>query len=65
MKYVIMLLSFLLVLLLSSCSTSGAGTDLCVIIEPILISQEDVLTEGTARQILLHNEFYERVCVTS
>jgi len=49
-------------MLLSACSTSGAGIDICSIMEPILISHDDVLTEGTARQILIHNEVYERVC---
>jgi len=65
MKYVLLLPSFLLLMLLSSCSTSGAGIDVCVVIEPILISRDDILTEGTARQLLIHNEFYERICVTS
>ena len=62
MKYVPMLSGCLLLMLLNACSTSGAGIDICSIMEPILISHDDVLTEGTARQILIHNEFYERVC---
>lgn len=51
-----------LMLMLGACSTNGAGTDICSIMEPILISKDDILTDETARQILIHNEFYDRVC---
>lgn len=30
--------------------------------QPIFISQHDVLTDGTARQILFHNELGVRLC---
>jgi hypothetical protein len=30
--------------------------------QPIYISQADVFTDGTARQILAHNETWARIC---
>lgn len=49
-------------LLVSACSTSGAGTNGCAWVKPIYVSVEDQLTEGTVVQILAHNEAWERVC---
>ena len=50
-------------MLLTSCLTNGnAVTDSCSLIEPILISDEDRLTNSTARQILIHNEAWEQLC---
>lgn len=50
-------------LLLSGCATSGLGTDgACSVFAPIWISKEDVLTDLTARQILIHNETGAAVC---
>lgn len=47
-------------------STAGCATDSrpleCVWVEPIRPSRADVLTDGTARQILVHNETWERLC---
>ena len=62
MKYAWMSIVCLTLMSLSACSTSGAGIDICSIMEPILISKDDILTDETARQILVHNEFYSRVC---
>lgn len=49
-------------LLLSGCAGSGQGTDYCALAEPIYTSRDDVLTEGTAQQILDHNEFWADRC---
>lgn len=49
---------------LAGCATSGAGTKAgyCDVSQPILISKKDVLTDGTARQILSHNETWKSIC---
>ena len=53
----------LMVLLASGCATSGAGIKPgCEWARPIYVSNQDELTDGTARQILEHNEAWERVC---
>jgi hypothetical protein len=54
----------MLVLMLIGCSgTSGRVIDSgCVVFEPIYISRSDVLTEGTANQILVHNQTWEAIC---
>lgn len=41
--------------LLSACGTTGPATDGCAGFAPIYISQDDMLTEGTAIQIEAHN----------
>lgn len=48
--------------LLPACATGGAGIDPCGPWRPILISQADGLTDGTARQLLAHNETGRRLC---
>ena len=48
--------------LTASCATGGPATDGCEWTAPILISQDDDLTDGTARQVLAHNEAGARVC---
>ena len=48
-------------LLMSGCAT-GPVTNFCQMAEPILISRQDVLTDGTARQILAHNEVGRATC---
>lgn len=48
--------------LLSACATGGPGTDACGPWRPIYVSRADVLTEGTARQVLAHNETGARLC---
>jgi hypothetical protein len=49
-------------ILASGCANRGPVTNFCQIAEPILISRQDVLTDGTARQILAHNEVGKAVC---
>jgi hypothetical protein len=49
-------------ILTSGCVTIGPATNFCSIAEPILISRQDVLTDGTARQILAHNETGRKLC---
>ena len=51
-----------LLTLTASCSISGAATSGCEWTAPILVSQGDDLTDGTARQILAHNEAGAEVC---
>ena len=56
---------FLAALLLTGCGTNGVVIDTsCDWVRPILISRDDVLTDGTARQILEHNETWQAVCDT-
>jgi hypothetical protein len=46
----------LVAMLLSSCGRIGQGTsDYCRIAKPIFVSKDDMLTDGTARQILEHD----------
>lgn len=53
----------LMATLLAGCATSGVATSgYCVMVTPILISKQDALTDETARQILSHNETYDKVC---
>lgn len=53
-----------LVPLLSSCATNGRVIEgnACAWARPILVSRQDVLTDPTARQILVHNETGRRLC---
>ena len=48
-------------LFLASCGIIGSGDD-CSWARPILVGDEDQLTEATARDILVHNEVWERLC---
>lgn len=48
--------------LLGGCSAIGGGTDACGPWRPILVSRGDVLTDGTARQLLAHNEAGRALC---
>jgi len=51
-------------MLLAGCATSGAVTSsgYCEVAAPILISKDDAFTDGTARQILAHNETWAAIC---
>ncbi|URA06790.1 Rz1 [Xanthomonas phage Langgrundblatt2] len=59
-------------MLLTSCVTNGRGIDktpdpvvidtACKWVGFIYISKQDVLTDGTARQILAHNEALAKNC---
>lgn len=49
--------------LLSGCVTAGVGTEgACVAFRPIYISRADQLSDGTAEQLLAHNETGARLC---
>lgn len=48
-------------ILTAGCATDSRPTE-CFWAEPIRPSRADVLTDGTARQILTHNETWERLC---
>ena len=50
--FIVMLMSLTLV----GCTQTG-GVDAWV--KPIFISKDDLLTEGTAKQVLIHNETIE------
>ncbi len=56
-------------MLLTSCAMNGNETKPPIVIDmyckwasPILISKNDVLSDGTARQILAHNETWKSFC---
>ncbi len=51
-----------ILVLLSACAGTGAGIEACGPWRPILVSQADSLTDGTARAILAHNEAGRRLC---
>ena len=51
-----------MLMLLAGCASGGAGIDPCGAWRPILVSRADALTDGTARQILAHNETGARLC---
>lgn len=51
----------LALLVLAGCATNRAG-DFCLVSSPIQPSSADTLAEGTARQILAHNEYGEATC---
>ncbi|PWE13081.1 hypothetical protein DF183_14705 [Alcaligenes faecalis] len=53
----------LMVPLLTSCGAIGRVTDTaCLWIREIRVSQKDVLTHGTAQQILGHNREWAKNC---
>lgn len=63
------LLLCLTVPLLVSCASNGKGIEkinvidtACSWVKPIYISKDDVLTDGTARQILANNRAYMSSC---
>lgn len=47
---------------ISACTTSGAVIDGCSWVKPIYVSKQDVFTDGTASQILGHNEKWKVIC---
>ena len=49
-------------MLLSGCVSVGGGTFKCSWTKPISISDQDQLSEATARQILIHNVAWEKFC---
>ncbi|WP_455182927.1 hypothetical protein [Azospirillum palustre] len=53
----------ILLVLLSGCATSGAGTEGgCAAFRPIYTSRADMLTDGTAEQLLAHNLTGVQLC---
>lgn len=50
----------IMALLLSACSSTAGN--FCLVSQPIRPSASDTLTDGTARQVLTHNEYGARVC---
>ena len=48
--------------LLTGCASTGRVTNFCDLAAPVYISKQDQLTDETARQILTHNEIWQRVC---
>jgi hypothetical protein len=53
----------LMATLLNACAINGRVTDsFCAVGRPIYISKQDALTDGTARQILDHNEVGKTLC---
>lgn len=56
-------MALLLSFVASGCATrEPVGAEFCMVSLPIFISQHDVLTDWTARQILTHNELGVRLC---
>lgn len=43
------------------CAKSGSDS-FCAVAKPVWIADADVLTDVTARQVLEHNETWERLC---
>jgi hypothetical protein len=43
-------------------STKPVPSNGCEWAKPIYVSRSDVLTDGTARQILAHDETYQEIC---
>lgn len=52
----------LLTLCASGCATGSVIDTGCAWVRPILISKDDALTDGTATQVLTHNESWQRIC---
>lgn len=50
-----------LMAMLPGCS-KVSGADSCVAFSPVYISKQDILTDGTARQILAINETGKSLC---
>ena len=48
-------------LLLTSCGSIGQDSA-CVAFNPIIVGQEDEVSDATARQILGHNRVYTALC---
>jgi hypothetical protein len=47
---------WLAILILLGACAPGSVTEFCAVARPIFPSRTDVLSEGTARQMLAHNE---------
>lgn len=63
MRWKTMCVGLALALLLTGCATGGPATEGgCAAFQPIYVSRADTLTDGTAEQILVHNETGGRLC---
>lgn len=65
LRLLLPLLLLPLVLLPTSCGNIGRAIKpdtACLAFKPIYVSKNDVLTDGTARAILAHNETGEKKC---
>lgn len=59
------LLVCLTMLCVSGCGVNGSVIDTaCSWVRPIMISKDDALTPGTARQILDHNDSWKAACAS-
>lgn len=47
----------------SACQSVGPAPSDCAYLRPIWVSDDDILTDDTARQILLNNEAWLALCV--
>lgn len=56
------LIGCLMAMCLQGCAPSIQETNLCDHDGIILVSRQDILTPGTARQILSHNMEYSAIC---
>ena len=54
------LVSLIAVMLLSGCT--GGVNNYCLIAAPIYLDEIDIITDETAKQILIHNETGEALC---
>lgn len=52
----------LMAVLAAGCATSGPATNGCEWAKPIYVSQDDALTDGTAKQILQHDLTGKAIC---
>ena len=63
MKWLLVSISFLLMLSLQSCAAAGSATlNYCLLYMPIYVDKKDVLTFDTEKQILIQNETYAKLC---
>ncbi|NYT44612.1 hypothetical protein H0A64_07200 [Alcaligenaceae bacterium] len=65
MRLTMLYATFLLVALLSGCAASGIEiVDLgCFWTAPIRVADADILTDGTAKQMLAHNQAWNEHCL--
>lgn len=52
----------LLVLLLNGCESISGTKSYCSVAEIITVSKDDVLTEQTTKELLIHNVTYDAIC---
>jgi hypothetical protein len=55
----------LIALSMSGCASGRVIDTACSWVQPINVSRQDVMTADTKRQIITHNEKWERVCRTT